>query len=49
MNILFIHPYGSNFLAGKPDITTIFNVMPPLGLLSIMAWLEQEVLTVFLL
>ncbi len=42
MKILFIHPYGSNFLAGKPDITTIFNVMPPLGLLSIMAWLEQH-------
>lgn len=42
MKVLFIHPYGSNFLAGKPDITTIFNVMPPLGLLSIMAWLERH-------
>lgn len=39
---LFIHPLGSNFLAGKPDITRIFNVMPPLGLLSIMAWLERH-------
>lgn len=42
MKILFIHPYGNNFLAGAPDITTIFNVMPPLGLLSIMAWLEKH-------
>lgn len=42
MKILFIHPYGNNFMSGVPDITTIFNVMPPLGLLSIMAWLEQH-------
>lgn len=42
MKILFIHPYGNNFMSGAPDITTIFNVMPPLGLLSIMAWLEQH-------
>ncbi len=42
MKILFIHPYGNNFLVGVPDITTIFNVMPPLGLLSIMAWLEKH-------
>ena len=42
MKILFIHPYGNNFLAGVPDITTVFNVMPPLGLLSIMAWLEKH-------
>jgi len=42
LKILFIHPYGSNFMAGVTDITTIFNVMPPLGLLSIMAWLESH-------
>lgn len=42
MKILFVHPYGNNFMAGVPDITTIFNVMPPLGLLSIMAWLEKH-------
>jgi len=45
VKILFIHPYGNNFLAGVPDITTIFNVMPPLGLLSIMAWLERHGIT----
>lgn len=42
MKILFIHPHGNNFLPGVQDITTIFNVMPPLGLLSIAAWLERH-------
>lgn len=45
MNILFIHPKGSNWLPGCQDITTIFNVMPPLGLLSIMGWLEKHGIT----
>lgn len=42
MKILFIHPHGSNWMPGMQDITTIFNVMPPLGLLSIAAWLERH-------
>lgn len=42
MKVLFFHPYGSNFLKGMKDITTIFNLMPPLGLLSIAAWLEKH-------
>lgn len=42
MKILFLHPFGSNFLKGMKDITTIFNLMPPLGLLSIAAWLEKH-------
>jgi radical SAM superfamily enzyme YgiQ (UPF0313 family) len=42
VKILFIHPHGSNWMPGMQDITTIFNVMPPLGLLSIAAWLERH-------
>jgi anaerobic magnesium-protoporphyrin IX monomethyl ester cyclase len=42
MKVLFLHPYGSNFIKGVNDITTIFNLMPPLGILSIAAWLERH-------
>ena len=42
MKVLFLHPYGSNFIKGVKDITTIFNLMPPLGILSIAAWLEKH-------
>lgn len=42
MKVLFLHPYGSNFIKGANDITTIFNLMPPLGILSIAAWLEKH-------
>lgn len=42
MKVLFLHPYGSNFIKGVTDITTIFNLMPPLGILSIAAWLEKH-------
>lgn len=42
MKVLFVHPYGSNFLPGRQDITTIFNLMPPLGIMSIAAVLEQN-------
>lgn len=42
MKVLFLHPFGSNFIKGVNDITTIFNLMPPLGILSIAAWLERH-------
>jgi anaerobic magnesium-protoporphyrin IX monomethyl ester cyclase len=42
MKVLFIHPYGSNWMGGGKDLTTIFNLMPPLGLLSIIAYLEAR-------
>ncbi|MEI6209891.1 MAG: radical SAM protein, partial [Desulfuromonadales bacterium] len=42
MRVLFVHPYGSNFIPGVQDITTIFNLMPPLGIMSIAAFLEQN-------
>ncbi len=42
MKLLFIHPHGSNWMPGSQDITTIFNLMPPLGMMSIAAWLERH-------
>ena len=41
MKILLLHPYGSNWLSGMKDISTVFNLMPPLGMMSIAAVLEQ--------
>lgn len=46
MKVLFIHPHGNNFLPGVQDITTIFNLMPPLGIMSIAAVLEQNAIHV---
>ena len=42
MKVLFIHPYGSNWMGAGKDLTTIFNLMPPLGMLSIIAFLEKR-------
>jgi len=42
VKILFIHPYGSNWMGVGKDLTTIFNLMPPLGMLSIIAFLEAR-------
>ncbi|MBR9982913.1 MAG: cobalamin-dependent protein [Desulfatitalea sp.] len=42
MRIVLIHPAGSNWLAGRKDVTTTANRMAPLGLLSIAAFLERE-------
>jgi radical SAM superfamily enzyme YgiQ (UPF0313 family) len=41
VKILFVHPHGSNWLSGMKDISTVFNLMPPLGMLSIIAVLER--------
>jgi radical SAM superfamily enzyme YgiQ (UPF0313 family) len=41
VKIVLLHPYGSNWLSGMKDISTVFNLMPPLGLLSIAAVLER--------
>lgn len=40
-NILFIHPQGENWTPGDRNITRVVNIMPPLGLLSLAAWLEK--------
>ncbi|MEE4355676.1 MAG: radical SAM protein [Desulfococcaceae bacterium] len=42
MRITLVHPTGSNWMPGKKDISATANRMPPLGLLSIAAWLEKE-------
>ena len=42
MRIVLVHPAGSNWIPGRPDITPTANRMAPLGLLSIAAWLERD-------
>lgn len=42
MKALLVHPHGSNWMGSGKDITTIFNLMPPIGLLSIAAHLETK-------
>ncbi len=42
MKIVLLHAHGSNWLRGMKDISTIFNLMPPLGMMSIAAVLERE-------
>jgi len=39
---LLVHPHGSNWMGSGNDISTIFNLMPPIGLLSIAAFLEEK-------
>lgn len=40
--ILLIHPLGGNKRAASTDIARKANLMPPLGLASIAAWLEKN-------
>ncbi len=42
MKALLVHPHGSNWMGSGKDISTIFNLMPPIGLLSIAAYLEEH-------
>jgi len=42
MKVVFVHPHGSNWLGGQKDISAVFNLMPPLGMLSIAAVLEKH-------
>jgi radical SAM superfamily enzyme YgiQ (UPF0313 family) len=37
-----VHPRGNNWLGEMKDISSIFNIMPPLGMLSIAAFLEER-------
>jgi radical SAM superfamily enzyme YgiQ (UPF0313 family) len=43
--ILLVHPLGYSVGAAGRDISRIVNIMPPIGLASIAAYLEQEGLT----
>ena len=42
MKVLFVHPRGNNWLGDMKDISSIFNIMPPHGMMSIAAFLEQR-------
>lgn len=42
MKVLFIHPRGNNWLGDMQDISSIFNIMPPHGMLSLASFLEQR-------
>ncbi len=43
--ILLIHPLGYNAADAASDISRVANIMPPLGLCSIAAYLEEQGLT----
>lgn len=40
--ILLIHPRGENWTSGEQDLSRIVNIMAPMGLLSLAAWLEKH-------
>lgn len=42
MKVLFVHPRGNNWLGDMKDISSVFNIMPPHGMMSIAAFLEQR-------
>lgn len=46
--ILFIHPLGVNWMPGEADMSRIANIMPPLGLCSLAAWVEKYGHTAFI-
>ncbi|HUT76107.1 MAG TPA: radical SAM protein [Polyangia bacterium] len=39
MRIVLVHPAGSNWIPGRPDVTTAANRMAPIGILSMAAFL----------
>ncbi|MDH3974934.1 MAG: B12-binding domain-containing radical SAM protein [Deltaproteobacteria bacterium] len=41
-SILFIHPRGENWMPGEKDMSRIANIMPPIGLCSLAAWVEKH-------
>ena len=40
--ILLVHPLGENSKPGMHNIARVVNIMPPLGLLSLAAWMEMH-------
>lgn len=40
--ILFVHPLGQNWTPGERDMSRIANIMAPMGLLSLAAWVDQH-------
>ena len=41
-SILLVHPLGENWVPGERDMSRIANIMPPLGLCSLAAWVERH-------
>lgn len=39
--ILFVHPLGENWIPGERDMSRIANIMAPMGLLSLAAWVDK--------
>ena len=42
MNIVLVHPHGSNWVPGQTDTITKVNCMPPVGIISLAAFVEQK-------
>lgn len=40
--ILFVHPLGENWIPGELDMSRVANIMAPLGLLSLSAWVDKH-------
>ena len=40
--ILFIHPLGVNWIPGEQDMSRIANIMAPIGLLNLAAWIDKH-------
>ncbi|MGB2984508.1 MAG: radical SAM protein [Phycisphaerae bacterium] len=40
--ILLVHPLGVNWMPGEEDMSRIANIMPPIGLCSLAAWVERH-------
>lgn len=49
MKVLFVHPHGWNWYGSQKDISSIFSLMPPLGIMSIASFLEERGLDVEIL
>jgi len=47
MRVTFVHPAGFNFVPGQPDFSVLGNRMPPIGILSLAAWLDLHGHTTF--
>jgi radical SAM superfamily enzyme YgiQ (UPF0313 family) len=40
--VLFVHPLGENWIPGDQNVARVVNIMAPLGLLSLAAWLDRS-------
>ena len=40
--ILLVHPLGVNWMPGETDMSRIANIMPPIGLCSLAAWVDRH-------